>query len=68
MNLNLQGPMGSELSEIRVKLEFATVMPHEPLSQTSFNTSPLSEGVSGQESPQSLSLLPENEDSGGTDP
>uniref|UniRef100_A0A671JZU1 C2H2-type domain-containing protein n=1 Tax=Sinocyclocheilus anshuiensis TaxID=1608454 RepID=A0A671JZU1_9TELE len=44
---------------LQVKLEFAN---HEPLSQASFNTSPLSEGVSGQESPQCLSLLPENKD------
>uniref|UniRef100_A0A672M5I7 C2H2-type domain-containing protein n=1 Tax=Sinocyclocheilus grahami TaxID=75366 RepID=A0A672M5I7_SINGR len=32
-----------------VKLEFANHEPHEPLSQASFNTSPLSDGVSGQE-------------------
>ncbi|XP_056122552.1 uncharacterized protein zgc:173548 isoform X4 [Rhinichthys klamathensis goyatoka] len=51
----LQGQTASELSEIRVKLEVATVMSHEPLS----HASPLSEAVTGQEQYQCLSLLPE---------
>ncbi|XDV51995.1 hypothetical protein PO909_020780 [Leuciscus waleckii] len=51
----LQGQTGSELSEIRVKLEVANVMSHEPLSQAS----PLSEAVTGQEHHECLSLLPE---------
>ncbi|XP_067243532.1 zinc finger protein with KRAB and SCAN domains 8-like isoform X1 [Chanodichthys erythropterus] len=67
----LQGPTGSELSEIQVKLEVATVMCHEPLSQASSSISPLSEAVTGQEPHQCLSLLPEvmlkNEDIDDTD-
>ncbi|XP_051529375.1 zinc finger protein 420-like isoform X2 [Myxocyprinus asiaticus] len=39
----LQDPFGSELSEIRVKMEVATVVSHEPLSQASAITSVLSE-------------------------
>ncbi|XP_067288057.1 zinc finger protein 200 isoform X3 [Pseudorasbora parva] len=67
----LQGPTTSELSEIQVKVEVATVMSHAPLNQTSSIISPLSEAVTGQEPHQCLSLLPEirlkKEDSGGTD-
>ncbi|KAI2659280.1 Zinc finger protein 282 [Labeo rohita] len=66
----LQVPVGSELSEIQVKMEVATVMSHEPLAQAPFIISPLSEEVTRQETSQCL--LPEvmlkNEDSGGTDP
>ncbi|XP_016422086.1 zinc finger and SCAN domain-containing protein 12 [Sinocyclocheilus rhinocerous] len=69
----LQGPVGSELSEIRVKMEVATVMSHEPLThEASTSTSHLSEDFKWQEPHQFLSLLPnvllKNEDSGGTDP
>uniref|UniRef100_A0A8C1Q162 C2H2-type domain-containing protein n=1 Tax=Cyprinus carpio TaxID=7962 RepID=A0A8C1Q162_CYPCA len=69
----LQGPVGSELSEIRVKMEVATVMSHEPLThEASTTTSHLSEDFEWQEPHQSLSLLPNvllnNEYSGGTDP
>ncbi|KAK7119743.1 hypothetical protein R3I94_021541 [Phoxinus phoxinus] len=63
----LQVPLDSELSEIQVKMEVATVMPHEPLRQTS----PLSEGSKWQESSHCLTLQPnvlsKNEDIGGTD-
>ncbi|KAK9966290.1 hypothetical protein ABG768_003410 [Culter alburnus] len=63
----LQGPLVSELSEIQVKMEVATVMSHEPLRQTSTNTYPLSEGFKWQEPSHCLSLLlSKNEDSGGT--
>ncbi|XP_058648099.1 oocyte zinc finger protein XlCOF7.2-like isoform X4 [Onychostoma macrolepis] len=55
----LQGPVGSELSEIQVKVEVATVMPNEPLThEASTSTSPLSEDFKWQEPDQSLSLLP----------
>lgn len=69
----LQGPVGSELSEIRVKMEVATVMSHEPLThEASTTTSHLSEDFEWQEPHQSLSLLPNvllnNDYSGGTDP
>ncbi len=51
--------MGSELSEIQVKMEVATVMSHEPLThEASTSTSPLSEDFKWQEPDQSLSLLP----------
>ncbi|XDV51996.1 hypothetical protein PO909_020781 [Leuciscus waleckii] len=67
----LQVPLGSELSEIQVKMEVATVMPHEPLRQASTNTSPLSEGFKWQEPSHCLTFLPnvlsKNEDIGGTD-
>ncbi|XP_051967272.1 zinc finger protein 83-like isoform X2 [Xyrauchen texanus] len=39
----LQGPLDSELSEIRVKMEVAKVVSHEPMSQASTITSVLSE-------------------------
>ncbi|CAM4732786.1 unnamed protein product [Leuciscus chuanchicus] len=64
----LQVPLGSELSEIQVKMEVATVMPHEPLRQASTNTSPLSEGFKWQEPSHCLTFLPnvlsKNEDIG----
>ncbi|XP_051957485.1 zinc finger protein 658B-like isoform X1 [Xyrauchen texanus] len=64
----LQDPFGSELSEIRVKMEVATMVSHEPLDQASTITSVLSEG---QEPTESLSHQPEllvkNEDSVGLD-
>ncbi|XP_067287859.1 zinc finger protein OZF-like [Pseudorasbora parva] len=67
----LQGPLGSELSEIQVKMEVATVMSHEHLRQASTNTSPLSEGFKWEEPSHCLSLLPnvlsKNEYSGCTD-
>ncbi|XP_039530420.1 uncharacterized protein LOC120481063 isoform X2 [Pimephales promelas] len=67
----LQVPLGSELSEIQVKMEVATVMPHDPLRQASTNTSPLSEDFKWQEPSHCLTLLPKmlskNEDIGGTD-
>ncbi|KAK2874001.1 hypothetical protein QQF64_004076 [Cirrhinus molitorella] len=68
----LQDPVGSELSEIQVKMEVATVMSHDPLTQASIIIAPLSEGVTRQETSQCLSLLPvvmlKNDDSDGTDP
>ncbi|KAI2659279.1 Zinc finger protein OZF [Labeo rohita] len=69
----LQGPTGLELSEIQVKMEVATVMSHEPLTQeASTITLPLSEDFKWQEPHQSLSPLPNvllnNDDSGGTNP
>ncbi|XP_052466272.1 zinc finger protein 454 isoform X1 [Carassius gibelio] len=69
----LQGPVGSELSEIRVKMEVATLMSHEPLThEASTTTLHLSEDFKWQGPHQPLSLLPNvllnNEDSGGTFP
>ncbi|XP_051967271.1 zinc finger protein OZF-like isoform X1 [Xyrauchen texanus] len=52
----LQGPLDSELSEIRVKMEVAKVVSHEPMSQASTITSVLSEG---QEPTQFLLHQPE---------
>ncbi|XP_016303347.1 zinc finger protein 546-like isoform X1 [Sinocyclocheilus anshuiensis] len=55
----LQGPVGSELSEIQVKMEVATVMSNEPLThEASTTTSHLSEDFNWQEPDQSLLLLP----------
>ncbi|KAL1266050.1 hypothetical protein QQF64_004077, partial [Cirrhinus molitorella] len=69
----LQGPVGPELSEIQVKMEVATVISHEPLTQeASTITSPHSESFKWQEPHQSLSPLPnvllKNANSGGTNP
>ncbi|XP_073682384.1 uncharacterized protein [Garra rufa] len=69
----LQAPVCSELSEIQVKMEVATVMSNEPVTQeVSTITSPPSESFKWQEPLQPLSSLPKallkNNNSGGTNP